>query len=99
MECTLCHTPNPAGVARCRRCNTPLPLPNQTEATMDGSVPWSPPPTGNPPAAVSTPQVQADAASRGLASGWSSPAPPRTAGALRPPLQAGSLLGERYEIL
>ncbi|HTG60855.1 MAG TPA: protein kinase, partial [Terriglobia bacterium] len=66
---------------------------------MDGSARWSPPPTGNPPGPVSTPQVQADVTVGAVASGWSSPAPPRTAGTPRAPLQAGSLLGARYEIL
>jgi serine/threonine protein kinase/tetratricopeptide (TPR) repeat protein len=66
---------------------------------MDGSAARSPRPTGKPPVAASTPQVQSDITAGGVATGWSSPAPPRTAEGVRPPLQAGSLLGARYEIL
>src|SRR6516225_4633681 len=99
MECTRCHTANPPGANRCARCDTPLPLPDQSDATMDGSAPRSSPPVGKPPGGTSTPQVESDATAGGAASAWSSPAAPRTAEAVRGPLQAGSLLGARYEIL
>jgi eukaryotic-like serine/threonine-protein kinase len=99
MECTLCRTPNPPGANRCSRCDTPLPLPSQSEATMGGSVPWSPPATERQPGAASTPQVAGHVTAGGVTTAWLSPPSLRTAEGLRPALQAGSLLGARYEIL
>jgi len=101
MECTLCHTPNPSGATRCTKCDTPLPLPSQIDATLDGTGAGSSPiPPNKTPSGVSLSEAQAAVTAGGASSGWSSPpsARPEAYGS-QLSLQPGTLLGGRYEIL
>lgn len=66
---------------------------------MGGYVVWPQPPAGKMPDKDSAPHDQTDVTAAAIPSGSVSPAPLRTAEGLRPPPQAGSVLGGRYEIL
>jgi tetratricopeptide (TPR) repeat protein/predicted Ser/Thr protein kinase len=109
MDCPHCTTPNPPGARSCTNCRTPLGGNNETlvgeltppivnsGTTLDGTSP-------SPPARASSDTLdELPAGSMAIPADWSVPASgrvdaghPMYSGA---PLRAGSLLGNRYEII
>jgi serine/threonine protein kinase/tetratricopeptide (TPR) repeat protein len=84
VECPICHASNPPGSETCFRCSTPFDSGlRDAPTTLDTSY--------DPEATV--------AAGAGGATGWSVPV--RKSGAHDPsaPLEPGTVVGERYEIL
>ena len=83
VECPICHASNPPGSQTCFRCSTPFAVG----------------PADTPTTLDSSYDPEATVAVGGGATGWSVPI--RKSGALDPsaPLEPGTVLGERYEIL
>lgn len=99
MECSHCHSSNPANALRCVQCGTLLndgeetavPLPAAVTAEIPASQ------SGNATAEIAVPSPGAVTAEIGVADGWSRPSVPSPASLS--PLLPRSLLGKRYEIL
>jgi serine/threonine protein kinase/tetratricopeptide (TPR) repeat protein len=95
VECPNCHTSNPPGSLSCAKCNTPIELDGATIALdrvpggAEGETILDP-----------TPRAASDPNATVLSgpTGWSDPAQ-STSPDPAAPLQAGMVLGERYEIL
>jgi len=87
VECPICHASNPPGSQTCFRCSTPFAVnltdPADAATVLDNAY--------DPEATV--------AAVGGGATGWSVPLQKLDARDPSAPLQPGSVLGERYEIL
>ena len=84
VECPICHASNPPGSQTCFRCSTPFANdPNDAATVLDTSY--------DPDATV--------AVTPGGATGWSVPLQKKTAHDPSAPLEPGTVLGERYEIL
>src|SRR5713101_491411 len=91
VECPICHTSNPPGSLACLKCSTPIEIGDATIVIKPTSdAPTIVEPAGGP----NDPE-----ATIGGATGWSVPIQkigPRDPNA---PLEPGTVLGDRYEIL
>ena len=91
VECPICHTSNPPGSIACLKCSTPIEIGDATVVINSmGDAATIVEPAGGP----SDPE-----ATIGGATGWSVPIQkigPRDPNA---PLEPGTVLGDRYEIL
>src|SRR5258708_11490931 len=91
VECPICHTSNPPGSRACSKCSTPIEI---GDATLILDPAEKPAPTPKPAAPAPDPE-----ATIGGTTGWSVPLQkigPRDPNA---PLEPGTVLGDRYEIL
>ncbi len=93
VECPSCHTSNPPESLLCSKCSAPFGIDSATLV-----VDTSPPPVVDPDVTQVFTEVSLAATAVG-GTGWSVPI--QRAGASNPsaPLEAGVILGERYEIL
>lgn len=92
LECPVCHASNPLGTQTCFRCSTPFEI-------AHGDTPFDGPELA---ATVVDPGMDPEATiATGApgATGWSVPIQKLTARDPSTPLEAGTILGERYEIL
>src|SRR5579871_5324648 len=87
VECPICHASNPPGSQSCFRCSTPFAINNP--GTGDAATVVST--AYDPEATVVTPP--------GGATGWSVPLQKLEARDPSAPLNPGTVLGERYEII
>ena len=95
VECPICRTSNPPGSLVCLKCSTPIEI---NAATLAVEHPQRP---GDAPAVVDrNAPADADATLAAAAgAGWSVPLKKSGARDLNAPLEPGTVLGDRYEIL
>jgi serine/threonine protein kinase len=92
LECPVCHASNPLGSQTCFRCSTPFGIGSATVAFESSEAAAT---ILNP---SSDPEATIAAAAAG-ATGWSVPIQKMGARDPSTPLEPGTILGERYEIL
>jgi len=91
VECPLCHASNPLGSQTCFRCSTPFALGITPDLDDPSDRAQTLPHIFDPDATV--------AVTPGGATGWSVPIQKLEARDPSAPLEIGTVLGERYEIL
>ena len=89
VECPICHTTNPPGTLACLKCSTPIEINIATIVASPEN------------ATVMDPALDPEATQAvvGGTTGWSVPVQKPGAASGSAPIQPGSVLGERYEIL
>src|SRR5271169_4950540 len=89
VECPICHTSNPPGTLACVKCSTPI----ETNIATIVTIPESP--------TVLDPALDPEATQAvvGGTTGWSVPVQEAGATDASSPIEPGTVLGERYEIL
>ena len=98
VECPVCRTTNPPGSRICSKCSTPFDLDSGTIAARPAGASSGEAATILDPTAASA-DPDATVVDAGGATGWSVPLQKMGSTDPSAPLEPGTVLGERYEIL
>src|SRR5579862_9530846 len=98
VECPTCHTSNPPQSRLCSKCSTPFGIDSATLVVSDSP---SPPLDSDATQAFATQAFSDDPGATAAigGTGWSVPVRPAGASDPSAPVEEGTILGERYEIL
>src|SRR5207245_569097 len=98
VECPVCRTTNPPGSRICSKCSTPFDFDGATIAVNPAGTSRGEAATILDPTAASA-DPDATVVDTGGATGWSVPLQKMGAADPSAPIEPGTVLGERYEIL